>query len=85
VFLGYCPDSLKPLVDKKIIEVHQGSAIMNYASALENLHLQAIVAPITKNVFNYCKSFIKYMECAAIGVPCFATNCEPYSRVMPKH
>ena len=32
--------------------------------------------------FNYCKSFIKTMEAAAIGVPLFATNCEPYSRVM---
>ena len=24
------------------------------------------------------------MECAALGVPLFATNCLPYSRVMPK-
>lgn len=23
------------------------------------------------------------MECSALGVPCFATNCEPYCRVMP--
>ena len=35
--------------------------------------------------FNYSKSFIKYMECAAIGVPLFATNCLPYDRVMPKN
>ena len=34
--------------------------------------------------FNYCKSFIKYMECAAIGVPLFATNSLPYNRVMPE-
>lgn len=84
VFFGYCPDVLKPLVDKKLIEVHQGSAILNYASALENLHLQAVVAPIKDCVFNRCKSFIKYMECAAIGVPCYASNYLPYSRVMPR-
>ena len=24
------------------------------------------------------------MECAALGVPLFATNCLPYNRVMPK-
>lgn len=24
------------------------------------------------------------MECAALGIPCFATNCLPYSRVMPE-
>ena len=34
--------------------------------------------------FNRCKSFIKTMECAALGVPLFASDCEPYSRVMPK-
>lgn len=84
VFFGYCPDVLKPLVDKKLIEVHQGSAILNYASMLENLKLQAVVAPIKDCVFNRCKSFIKYMECAAIGVPCYASNQLPYSRVMPK-
>lgn len=32
--------------------------------------------------FNFCKSHIKTMECAALGVPLFATNCLPYSRVM---
>jgi len=55
---------------------------MNYASKLENLNLQAIVSPIKKIEFNFCKSFIKTMECAAIGVPLFATNCLPYSRMM---
>ena len=84
VFFGYCPEVLKPLVDKKLIEVHQGSAILNYASMLENLKLQAVVAPIKDCVFNRCKSFIKYMECAAIGVPCYASNYLPYSRVMPR-
>lgn len=24
------------------------------------------------------------MECAVLGIPCFATDCLPYSRVMPK-
>jgi hypothetical protein len=84
VFFGYCPEVLKPLVDKKLIEVYQGSAILNYASVLENLKLQAVVAPIKDCVFNRCKSFIKYMECAAIGVPCYASNYLPYSRVMPR-
>ena len=42
------------------------------------------MAPINPIGFNFCKSFIKYMEAAALGVPCFATNCLPYSRVMPE-
>lgn len=57
---------------------------MNYPSKLENLQLQAIVAPISKTTFNFSKSFIKTMEAAAIGVPLFATNCLPYCRVMDR-
>ena len=79
---GYCPPQIQDLVEKKKIEVHGGVPIMNYASMLENLNLQAIVSPIKKIEFNFCKSFIKTMECAAIGVPLYATNCLPYSRVM---
>ena len=82
VFFGYCPAKLRDLVDAKKIEVHGGVQIQNYASAFDNLKLQAVVAAINKTEFNYCKSFIKTMECAALGVPCFATNCLPYSRVM---
>jgi len=51
---------------------------------MDNLQLQAIIAPIKDMEFNRCKSHIKYMECAAIGVPLFANNYLPYSRVMPK-
>lgn len=84
VFFGYCPPKLQDLVAKHKIEVHGGVAILNYPSMLENLQLQAIVAPIKDMEFNRCKSHIKYMECAALGVPLFASDYLPYSRVMPK-
>ena len=84
VFFGYCPDKLKDLVDSKKIEVHGGVPILNYPSKLENLQLQAIVAPIKDMEFNRCKSHIKYMECAALSVPLFASNYLPYNRVMPQ-
>lgn len=82
VCFGYCPPQIKDLADAKKIEVHGGISILNYPSVLENLQLQAVVAPIKKMEFNFCKSHIKYMECAATGIPLFATNCLPYSRVM---
>lgn len=85
VFCGYCPPSLSDLVEKNKIEVHHGVDILNYPSMLENLQLQAIVAPIKDMEFNRCKSHIKYMECAAIGVPLFASDYLPYNRVMPKN
>lgn len=84
VCFGYCPPQIKDLADQHKIEVHGGVPITNYASKLENLNFQAIISPIKRMEFNYCKSFIKTMEAAAIGVPLFATNCEPYSRMMPE-
>lgn len=84
VFFGFCPPKLNDLAKAGKIEVVSGVPIQNYASRFYNLNLQAVVAPINSIEFNYCKSFIKYMECAALGIPCFATNCLPYSRVMPE-
>ena len=84
VLFGHCPPKIVDLAKKGKIEVHGGVPLLNYASKLENLQLQAIVAPIADIEFNRCKSFIKTMECAAIGVPLFASNYEPYKRVMPK-
>ena len=84
VFFGHVPPKLMDLVETGKIEVHRGSPIMTYPSVLEHLSLQAIVAPIQDIEFNRCKSPIKYMECAAIGVPLFASNALPYSRVVPE-
>lgn len=83
VFLGYCPPKLKDLAVKRKIEVHSGCPILNYPSVLDNLQLQAAVAPIKDIEFNRCKSHIKCMECAALGVPLFASAGLPYSRIMP--
>lgn len=84
VFFGYVPPKLQDLVGKKLIEVYSGVPIMNYASMFDQLSLQAVVAPIKNMEFNRCKSFIKYMECSALGVPCFASKCLPYDRIMPE-
>lgn len=84
VFFGYCPPQVKDLADKHLIEVYGGVPLLNYAQTFNQLQLQAVVSPIKKTEFNFCKSHIKTMECAALGVPLFATNCLPYDRVMPK-
>lgn len=49
---------------------------------LKRLKLQAIVAPLVKCEFNFCKSPIKYLESCAIGVPLLAARCKPYEGVM---
>lgn len=83
VFFGYCPPQIRDLADARKVEVHGGVPLLNYASVFYKLGLQAVIAPIKKTEFNFCKSHIKTMECAALGVPLYATNCLPYARVMP--
>ena len=83
VFFGYCPPKMMDLAKKGKVEVHGGVALMDYPVAFDQLGLQAVVAPINPTGFNFCKSFIKYMEASALGIPCFATRCLPYDRVMP--
>lgn len=57
---------------------------MNYPGKFAELGLQIVIAPIKDMVFNRCKSFIKYMECAALGIPLLASDYLPYNRIMPK-
>ena len=84
VFFGYAPPKLKDLIEKKQVEYHPGVPILNYPSIIENLQLQAVVAPIKDMEFNRCKSHIKYLECCASGIPLFASNLLPYSGVMKR-
>ena len=82
VMFGYCPPQIKDLVESKKVQYIGGVPLMNYAMVFNQLQLQAVVAPIKRTEFNFCKSHIKTMECAALGIPLYATNCLPYSRVM---
>ena len=75
---------MRDLAEKHKVEVHPGVPLLNYAMVFNQLQLQMVVAPIKKTEFNFCKSHIKTMECAALGIPLFATNCLPYDRVMDK-
>ena len=85
VVFGYAPPKLQDLIQSRKIEIHNGVPIMNYPSVFDNLALQAVVAPIQDIEFNRCKSFIKYMECSALGVPLFASKSIPYTTVMPEN
>lgn len=78
VFFGFCPPRFRKLLEQKKIESYGTTSILNYPNMLKRLKLQAIVAPLAKCEFNYCKSPIKYLECCAIGVPLLATRCLPY-------
>lgn len=84
VIMGYVPPQIKDLVEANKVKCYPTCSILDYPSALGKLQLQAVVAPLQNIEFNNCKSHIKYMECAALGIPLFASHCLPYTAVMPR-
>lgn len=74
VFMGYCPEWAKGLV-----EFHPGVVVEEYMKYLPKLNLDVAVAPLEHNLFNECKSNLKLLEFSAIGVPVITTDIYPYS------
>ena len=63
VFMGMCPDKLRPYVR----EFHPGVRIDLYPAALARLNLDLAVAPLEANLFNTCKSNLRLLEYGACG------------------
>ena len=74
VFLGYCPESLRPHVR----EFHPAVAVKDYPAALAALGLDIAVAPLAANAFNEAKSNLKLLEYGALGYPVVCSNVLPY-------
>lgn len=61
---------LKKYGDK--IQYVGGSGIMHYPHLVNTCQLDAIVVPCKKDeIFNQCKSNIKWLECCALGIPAY--------------
>lgn len=65
VFMGLCPDSIRPYV----YEFHPGISIAGYAKKLASLNLDLAIAPLEDNFFNECKSNLRLLEYGACGFP----------------
>jgi hypothetical protein len=78
IFIGAYPPVLKPLVDAKKIEYHPWQNLMNYPKFLDSLNAQLFLAPLHDNRFNRSKSDIKYIEAAALGIPCMCQDLTTY-------
>jgi len=50
-----------------------------YPWKFKTLNIDIGVAPLENNVFNTCKSELKWEEYGALGIPCVASNIPPYS------
>jgi glycosyltransferase involved in cell wall biosynthesis len=76
VFLGMCPEPLRPLAR----EFHPMVPFDRYPAALRALNLDLAIAPLADHAFNRCKSHLKILEYGILGLPVIAADLEPYQR-----
>jgi glycosyltransferase involved in cell wall biosynthesis len=74
VFMGMCPDNLRPYV----AEFHAPVPLPKYPAALAGLNLDLAIAPLEMNRFNEAKSDLRILEYGALGWPVIATDIFPY-------
>ena len=80
IFLGGLPHQLKDLLNDKKLQLIVGYDLFNYPLEFSNLNPDIVVAPLQDNIFNRCKSNIKYTEMSAMGFPAVYQNLEPYKK-----
>lgn len=78
VFIGGYPQQLKVYVQSGKIEYHPWKSLHEFPSFLESLEAQAFFAPLQDNTFNKAKSNIKFLEAAALGIPCLCQDLCTY-------
>jgi len=74
VFMGMCPDRLRP----HVAEFHPGVDIALYPRFLARLNLDLAIAPLEQNRFNECKSNLRLLEYGACAVPVVCSDVGPY-------
>lgn len=79
VFLGMCPEKLRPYVH----EFHEGVPIEQYPARLAALNLDLALAPLEDNVFNACKSNLRLLEYGACGIPVICSDIACYRGDLP--
>ena len=78
VFIGGYPSQLKHLIQNKTIEFHPWKSLKEFPDFLASLKAQAFFAPLQDNEFNRCKSNIKFLESASLGIPCICQDMDTY-------
>lgn len=79
VFLGMCPEFLRPYVR----DFHPGVPFEQYPAKLANLGLDLALAPLELNAFNESKSNLKLLEYGVLGYPVICTDITPYQCNLP--
>ena len=79
VFMGMCPDELRPYIK----EFHGFVSYKDYPAKLASLDLDIAIAPLENNLFNACKSNLRLLEYGAMGWPVVCSDVYPYQTMDP--
>lgn len=79
IFMGLCPDELRPFA----AEFHPGVPFGHYPRRMASLDLDIGLAPLEINAFNECKSNLRLLEYGALGIPVIASDITPYQCGLP--
>ncbi|MBD3634351.1 MAG: glycosyltransferase [Methylophaga sp.] len=74
VFLGMCPEEIKPYIK----EEHTFVDIEAYPQKLASLNLDLAVAPLEEHDFNIAKSNLRLLEYGILGWPVVCSDIFPY-------
>jgi len=74
VFMGMCPNSLRPYVH----EFHPFVSYAEYPAKLAMLDLDIAIAPLEDNTFNESKSNLRLLEYGAMGWPVVCSDVYPF-------
>ncbi len=74
VFMGMCPEDIKPYVH----EFHYFVSMAEYPAKLASLNLDLAIAPLEIHPFNEAKSNLRLLEYGILGWPVICTDIYPY-------
>lgn len=87
--MGTYPSYMDEFVDKGLIKVLPYYNMNMYPFVLRNNRVDFIIAPLKDNIFNSCKSDLKYLEASAIGTVFIGSEFEefesPYTNAVLKY
>lgn len=70
VFVGYCPDNLRPYVH----EIHGAVPAKSHPQLLVSLNIDVAVSPLQPGMFNECKGHERLLEYGACGIPVICSD-----------
>lgn len=84
VFFGGAPRQLVDLIRNGKVEYHPWVNTMKAPQKIFDLRANVIIAPLDNNVFNQCKSDIKFTESSAMGIPSVCQDLVTYKNAINK-